>query len=522
VNDYIITILFNNYELGIVNYKIDYINSKQTTIDVIYSSKSYYPPDMFAKTKMLGYKTPSEWDMFYTKLIQIQSCSEALCIEKKMYEYLLFGVYKNQQIDIYILIRKYETPVSQSAYIIQPLLKFDINYHVIRNIFCNFYTLGKKAKVFIALNNADFNIDVIEFEVHLEATPTKPFKNIIKPKDTILQTIVIKHFDNIYYENINFTFTFKFGLSRVTFEETVSNTFLSFEYSSEKLYLLVAKLNKLYIYTYLQNQFILVKQIQFSKFEGSLIAYAYLTRFEEVFVFDRFANFSKEKISYDSQNFLKSNEFIFSLRLGNEVYGIEKMHIGFGFFILSVKNIVKFSDLILEILLLNEEHHRKGIQDYYKNTINTENELTLKNCNEAIFLLKKNFLLLDKKVKTLLNHKLLYFQALMSSKERNDINLYRNLVLNELKTRLKKKTSIKDNSQLCDFCDKTLVSVNEIENVYYCENEHPNYICYLTKQKISENSLECEVCSVFYNMKALEEYNVNSYYICMICQSNLY
>jgi hypothetical protein len=221
MNDYIIVIVFNNYELGIVNYKIDYLNSKQTTIDVIYASKSYSPPDMFAKTKMLGYKTPSEWDMFYTKMIQIQSCSEALCIDKKWYEYLLLGVYKNQQIDIYILIRKYETPVSQSSYIIQPLIKFEINYHVIRNISCNFHNSGKKAKVYIALNNADFNIDVIEFEVLLEATPTKPFKNIIKPKDTNLQTINVKHFDNIYYENINFTFTFKFGLSRVSFEETV-------------------------------------------------------------------------------------------------------------------------------------------------------------------------------------------------------------------------------------------------------------------------------------------------------------
>lgn len=514
-------VLFNNYEIGILNYKIEYLNSKQTKIDVIYASKCYSPPDTFAKTRVFGMKSSSEWDLFYTKLIKIQNSSEGVYIEKRMYENILFGVYKNEQIDIYILIRKYESQISLSSFNIQPLIKFDLNYHVIRNISCNFQSTGKKSKIFICLNSPDSNIDIIEMELALEATPSKPFKNLIKPKETNLQTINIKNFDNIYYENINFAFAFKFGLSRITYEENIINTFISFEVIFGKIYLLIAKLNKVYIYTHIQNQFVLVKQILFEKFYGSMIAYAFLTKFEEIYVFDRFSNFSKEKTSYDSQSFFKSNHEIFPMRLSNEVYGIEKMQSGFGFFILSVKNIVKFSDMILEVLLIREEMYKKGLQDYYENLIKNDNEIIIKNCNELIFLLKKNFLVLDKKIKSLMNYKLLYFNALISSKEEN-VNLYKNQILIELKNKLRSKSLIKENNQICEFCEKILVKFNDIENVFYCENNHPNYVCYLTKQKINDNSLECEKCSVFYNMSALEEFSLKSFYICFICQSNLY
>ena len=44
----------------------------------------------------------------------------------------------------------------------------------------------------------------------------------------------------------------------------------------------------------------------------------------------------------------------------------------------------------------------------------------------------------------------------------------------------------------------------------------------LIAEKISENNAECELCSLFYDKKCLDECKILPYYICYICQSELY
>ena len=522
--------MFNNYEIGVLNYRFD---TQQRLLnqnyDILLSIKTYTESNLFlTKLKPCINKPKSEVENFYTRIISIQTKSEIIIIDNLSLDITYFGLYKSQFIEVFIIIQKYESSNQKLGSYIHPLLKLDLKCHVVNTITAKIIYVGKTSNLILVLNNPDFNLDIIVIEFKVEGLLIKSNKTISKPKETLMSNVMIKYFDNIQYDSQNLSFTYKFNNeSRINFQDISVNSFLELFVLNNEIYLIVSKLNIVFLYIFKQFEFNLVKQINFLKLEGSIIAHTFFTNSGEIYAFNRFSEYSKENI-YLNSNQISNNNDINSLQLSNEILGMQQMKYGFGFFILSVKNIIKLSDLILEVFLINQQNI-KSISEHFIE-ITKYDQIILPYLNEYIFLEKKGILkIADRFLKngdqvntrnSIIVNKLLYIQSIVNS-DKNKQKYYKNIIIDELRT-IFSNLNIKENSQVCDFCSKKLINVNENNNSMLCEDNHENFICCLSRKKISENNAECELCSLFYDKKCLDECKILPYYICYICQSELY
>ena len=150
--------------------------------------------------------------------------------------------------------------------------------------------------------------------------------------------------------------------------------------------------------------------------------------------------------------------------------------------------------------------------------------------NEFIFLIKQDHLSIKNKIykdvvkkanNSFFINKLLYFQSSLNSHEK-EMFYYKNLMIEDLRTMFENNVNLIDYNQLCDFCSKKLVKNNENRYSLLCEDNHVNFICCLSGQKITENYAECELCSIFFERKFLDELKILPYYVCFVCQNELY
>jgi hypothetical protein len=150
-----------------------------------------------------------------------------------------------------------------------------------------------------------------------------------------------------------------------------------------------------------------------------------------------------------------------------------------------------------------------------------ENNLNFPSINEILFLLKQNFVNFcdDKKLDLSLNHcKIAYLKSRME--ENNEkANFFKNVALKHI--RKMKSFKLKDDEIFCEFCTKKCSKLNELENTMVCEDDHPTYVCCLSKNKITDQSYQCEFCSLFYNKESMWEAKSFPNYKCYICQCNL-